>query len=182
MVQPFIRCRLFNIFSLLNGLGLSLVLFLMISDLLVGFEHFVRSITHYVNKLKFLYIFCFSRPIQDDPTASKVTFFRSKTTRAMRFVGRSQSGNQLEEQRTMVTSANSASRNLDNQLKTRRKVAKMLIAVVIMFSINFFPVHFLPVLNVSFLYFFQIQNMVFFFFHWDRDHPYTMYVSIRLGG
>ena len=43
---------------------------------------------------------------------------------------------------------NSASRNLDNQLKTRRKVAKMLIAVVIMFSINFFPVHFLPVLQV----------------------------------
>lgn len=42
---------------------------------------------------------------------------------------------------------NSASRNLDNQLKTRRKVAKMLIAVVIMFSINFFPVHFLPVLQ-----------------------------------
>jgi len=87
------------------------------------------------------------RPTLDDPTASKVTFFRSKTTRAMRFVGRSQSGNQLEEQRTMVTSVNSASKNLDNQLKTRRKVAKMLIAVVIMFSINFFPVHFLPVLN-----------------------------------
>ena len=115
----------------------------------------MRSITHYVNKLKVQYIFCFSRPIQDDPTASKVTFFRSKTTRAMRFVGRSQSGNQLEEQRTMVTSANSASRNLDNQLKTRRKVAKMLIAVVIMFSINFFPVHFLPVLNVRLLDFFS---------------------------
>ena len=48
----------------------------------------------------------------------------------------------------MVTTMNSASRNLDNQLKTRRKVAKMLIAVVIMFSINFFPVHFLPVLQV----------------------------------
>ena len=79
----------------------------------------------------------------------------------MRFVGRSQSGNQLEEQRTMVTSVNSASRNLDNQLKTRRKVAKMLIAVVIMFSINFFPVHFLPVLNVRLLYFF-FQNMFFF--------------------
>jgi len=46
-----------------------------------------------------------------------------------------------------VTTINSASRNLDNQLKTRRKVAKMLIAVVIMFSINFFPVHFLPVLQ-----------------------------------
>ena len=45
---------------------------------------------------------------------------------------------------------NSASRNLDNQLKTRRKVAKMLIAVVIMFSINFFPVHFLPVLQVKY--------------------------------
>ena len=47
---------------------------------------------------------------------------------------------------------NSASRNLDNQLKTRRKVAKMLIAVVIMFSINFFPVHFLPVLQVCVLF------------------------------
>ena len=57
----------------------------------------------------------------------------------MRFVGRVQSSNNSEEQRTMVTSVNSASRNLDNQLKTRRKVAKMLIAVVIMFSINFFP-------------------------------------------
>ena len=62
----------------------------------------------------------------------------------------------------MVTSVNSASRNLDNQLKTRRKVAKMLIAVVIMFSINFFPVHFLPVLNVSFLYFFFKFKIWFF--------------------
>ena len=140
----------------------------MFNDFLAGFKHFVRSITHYVNELKVPYIFCFSRPIQDDPTASKVTFFRSKTTRAMRFVGRSQSGNQLEEQRTMVTSANSASRNLDNQLKTRRKVAKMLIAVVIMFSINFFPVHFLPVLNVSFLYFFSSSKYVFSLL---RDHP-----------
>ena len=52
MVQPLIRCRLFNIFSLLNGLGLSLVLFLMISDFLAGFEDFLRSITHYVNALK----------------------------------------------------------------------------------------------------------------------------------
>ena len=142
-------------------------------------EHFVKSITHYVYKLKVLYNFCFSRPSQEDPTASKVTFFRSKTTRAMRFVGRSQSGNQLEEQRTMVTSVNSASRNLDNQLKTRRKVAKMLIAVVIMFSINFFPVHFLPVLNVSFLYFFFKFNMFFFLL---RDHPYITYVSKRLCG
>ena len=150
----------------------------MIPDFLAGFERFVKSITHSLQKLKVLYNFCFSRPSQEDPTASKVTFFRSKTTRAMRFVGRSQSGNQLEEQRTMVTSVNSASRNLDNQLKTRRKVAKMLIAVVIMFSINFFPVHFLPVLNVSFLcFFFQNQNMFFL-----AQGPSIYYVSKRLGG
>jgi len=43
---------------------------------------------------------------------------------------------------------NPTNRTLDNQLRTRRKVAKMLIAVVIMFSINFFPVHFLPILQV----------------------------------
>ena len=152
----------------------------MTSDFLAGFEDFVRSITHYVNKLKFIYIFCFSRPIQDDPTASKVTFFRSKTTRAMRFVGRSQSGNQLEEQRTMVTSANSASRNLDNQLKTRRKVAKMLIAVVIMFSINFFPVYFLPVLNVSCLYFFFfILKYVFSCFKQGTVHILQSYFILR---
>ncbi len=44
---------------------------------------------------------------------------------------------------------NPTNRTLDNQLRTRRKVAKMLIAVVIMFSINFFPVHFLPIVQVS---------------------------------
>ena len=97
----------------------------------------------------------------------------------MRFVGRSQSGNQLEEQRTMVTSVNSASRNLDNQLKTRRKVAKMLIAVVIMFSINFFPVHFLPVLNVSFLYFFFKFKICFFLL---MDHPYITWAKDWVGG
>ena len=43
----------------------------------------------------------------------------------------------------------SNNRNLDNQLKTRRKVAKMLIAVVIMFAINFFPVHFIPMFQVN---------------------------------
>ena len=48
------------------------------------------------------------------------------------------------------SSSNSAVRNLDNQLRTRRKVAKMLIAVVIMFFINYFPVYFFPVLQVSF--------------------------------
>lgn len=42
-----------------------------------------------------------------------------------------------------------ANRTLDNQLKTRRKVAKMLIAVVIMFAVNFFPVHLLPIINVG---------------------------------
>ena len=42
----------------------------------------------------------------------------------------------------------SSNRTLDNQLRTRRKVAKMLIAVVIMFSINFFPVHLLPIITV----------------------------------
>ena len=47
------------------------------------------------------------------------------------------------------SSSNSAVRNLDNQLRTRRKVAKMLIAVVIMFFINYFPVYFFPVLQVS---------------------------------
>lgn len=39
-------------------------------------------------------------------------------------------------------------RTLDNQLKTRRKVAKMLIVVVVMFSLNMFPVHMLPIVNV----------------------------------
>lgn len=38
-------------------------------------------------------------------------------------------------------------RTLDNQLKTRRKVAKMLIVVVVMFSLNMFPVHMLPIVN-----------------------------------
>ena len=66
----------------------------------------------------------------------------------MRFVGRTQSGSQTDEPRVMVTSMNSASRNLEGQQKTRRKVAKMLIAVVIMFSINMFPVHFVPLLQV----------------------------------
>ena len=47
------------------------------------------------------------------------------------------------------TSGASVNRNLDNQLRTRRKVAKMLIAVVIMFAINFFPVHFLPIVQVG---------------------------------
>ncbi len=42
-----------------------------------------------------------------------------------------------------------ANRTLDNQLKTRRKVAKMLIAVVTMFAVNFFPVHLIPIVNVS---------------------------------
>ena len=64
----------------------------------------------------------------------------------MRFVNRSHMVREESHQ-----TLNSASRNLDNQLKTRRKVAKMLIAVVIMFSINFFPVHFLPVLQVRFI-------------------------------
>ncbi len=41
-----------------------------------------------------------------------------------------------------------ANRTLDNQLKTRRKVAKMLIAVVTMFAVNFFPVHLIPIINV----------------------------------
>ena len=36
-----------------------------------------------------------------------------------------------------------ANRNLQNQLRTRRNVAKMLIAIVIMFSICFLPVHLL---------------------------------------
>ena len=45
--------------------------------------------------------------------------------------------------------AGCTNRTLDNQLRTRRKVAKMLIAVVIMFSINFFPVHLLPIINVT---------------------------------
>ena len=51
----------------------------------------------------------------------------------------------------MCSSAPNATynRNLDNQLKTRRKVAKMLIAVVTMFAINFFPVHFIPIFQVS---------------------------------
>ena len=40
-------------------------------------------------------------------------------------------------------------RTLDNQLKTRRKVAKMLIVVVGMFSLNMFPVHVLPIVSVS---------------------------------
>ncbi len=80
--------------------------------------------------------------------------FRTTTTRAVRFASRlnrcgsGQNGDQAD--RVTGGSSNSANRNLDNQLKTRRKVAKMLIAVVIMFSINFFPVHFLPVLQVSF--------------------------------
>ena len=47
------------------------------------------------------------------------------------------------------TSNATYNRNLDNQLKTRRKVAKMLIAVVTMFAINFFPVHFIPIFQVS---------------------------------
>ena len=69
-------------------------------------------------------------------------FFRTCNT-TIRFVSR-----KTDDSKSGVASMNSASRNLDNQLKTRRKVAKMLIAVVIMFSINFFPVHFLPVLQV----------------------------------
>ena len=74
--------------------------------------------------------------------------------RAMRFVNRtrlsieSSRGEETSTPHRSGPASNSASRNLDNQLKTRRKVAKMLIAVVIMFSINFFPVHFLPVLQV----------------------------------
>lgn len=44
---------------------------------------------------------------------------------------------------------NCSNRGLDNQLRTRRKVAKMLIAVVIMFFVNFFPVHLIPIVNVS---------------------------------
>ena len=72
----------------------------------------------------------------------KSVFFRTCNT-TIRFVSR-----KTDDSKSGVASMNSASRNLDNQLKTRRKVAKMLIAVVIMFSINFFPVHFLPVLQV----------------------------------
>ena len=49
------------------------------------------------------------------------------------------------------SSAGTYNRNLDNQLKARRKVAKMLIAVVTMFAINFFPVHFIPIFQVSLL-------------------------------
>ena len=47
------------------------------------------------------------------------------------------------------SSVSAANRGLDNQLKTRRKVAKMLIAVVAMFSINYFPVWALPIIDVS---------------------------------
>ena len=78
----------------------------------------------------------------------------ANTMRAMRFVNRtrlsieSSRGEETSTPHRSGPASNSASRNLDNQLKTRRKVAKMLIAVVIMFSINFFPVHFLPVLQV----------------------------------
>lgn len=69
-------------------------------------------------------------------------FLNRTCNTTIRFVSR-----KSEDSKSGVTTMNSASRNLDNQLKTRRKVAKMLIAVVIMFSINFFPVHFLPVLQ-----------------------------------
>jgi len=62
------------------------------------------------------------------------------TMRVIRFGIKSQNAAQ-------ESSSNSAVRNLDNQLRTRRKVAKMLIAVVIMFFINYFPVYFFPVLQ-----------------------------------
>ena len=43
----------------------------------------------------------------------------------------------------------SVNQNLVNQLQTRQKVAKMLIAVAAMFAINFFPVHVLPLFQVG---------------------------------
>ena len=43
----------------------------------------------------------------------------------------------------------SVNQNLVNQLQTRQKVAKVLIAVAAMFAINFFPVHVLPLFQVG---------------------------------
>jgi hypothetical protein len=61
----------------------------------------------------------------------------------------SSAGNSNYGQQQQQQTQQNSNRGLDNQLRTRRKVAKMLIAVVIMFSINFFPVHLLPIVNVS---------------------------------
>ena len=81
-------------------------------------------------------------------------FSRSLTLRPFRSSSTMAANGSLQES-TTPTSATAGStrlgptnRTLDNQLRTRRKVAKMLIAVVIMFFINFFPVHFIPILQV----------------------------------
>ncbi|XP_071745252.1 orexin receptor type 2 isoform X2 [Lepeophtheirus salmonis] len=68
----------------------------------------------------------------------------------------------------------SANKNLDNQLRTRRKVAKMLIAVVIIFTINSFPVHCLPIAQLLY-----ISTKFLLFTYKNQNLPDTTYSRCR---